>query len=238
MPDYKIADLKVHMDCESEMLLSRGRPYEVDDDSPVDINLVLTEKKIQYYLDKYPQMNKNEWEYMLFGSGFYNELTAHNGMLLHASAVVVDDRAYLFSAPCGTGKSTHTSLWLKLFGEKAYILNDDKPAIRIVDGVPYAYGTPFSGKHDISRNVRVKLGGICFISQAPINSISPMDSQDVIVAVMEQTVRNLSMENMDKMLSVLDEVLAKVPVYSLECNMELSAAKLSYETMSGEKLSD
>jgi len=235
MPKYSIADLIVNMDCESDMLLSRGRAYEVSGDTKVDINLVLEEKRIKYYLDKYPQMNKNEWEYMLYGSAFYNELTAHNGMLLHASAVVVDDRAYLFSAPCGTGKSTHTSLWLKLFGEKAYILNDDKPAIRVIDGVPYVFGTPFSGKRDISRNARVKLGGICFISQAPENSISVMDSQDVIVAVMEQTVRNLSLENMDKMLSVLDEVLSTIKVYALKCNMELDAARLSYETMSGEK---
>jgi hypothetical protein len=235
MPNYKIADLIVHMDCKSEMLLSRGKPYEVSDDLTPDIDIFLTEKKIKYYLDKYPAMNQNEWEYMLYGSSFYNEITAYNGMLLHASGVVVDGKAYLFSAPCGTGKSTHTSLWLKLFGDRAFIINDDKPAIRIIDGKPYVYGTPFSGKHDISKNVRAELGGICFISQSPENEISLMDSGAVIVAVMEQTVRNLSMENMDKMLTVLDDVLRSVKVYSLKCNMDPSAAILSYETMSGEK---
>ncbi len=235
MPNYKIADLIVNMDCKSEMLLSRGKPYEVSEDMVPDITLTLEEKKIKYYLEKYPQMNQNEWEYMLYGSAFYNELTAHNGMLLHASGVVVDGVAYLFSAPCGTGKSTHTSLWLKIFGDKAFIINDDKPAIRIIDGVAYIYGTPFSGKHDISKNVRARLGGICFISQSPDNEISVMDSGSVIVAVMEQTIRNLSMENTDKMLSVLDEVLNSVKVWSLKCNMDPSAAILSYETMSGEK---
>ncbi|MBR3594352.1 MAG: hypothetical protein IKL44_06750 [Clostridia bacterium] len=235
MPNYKIADLIVNMDCKSDMLLSRGKPYQVSDALKPDLVFTLDEKRVKYYLDKYPQMNNNEWEYMLYGSDFYNALTGYNGMLLHASAVVVDDRAYLFSAPCGTGKSTHTSLWLKLFGDRAYIINDDKPAIRIIDGVPYVYGTPFSGKHDISKNTRVRLGGICFITQSPENEISPMDSQDVIVAVMEQTIRNLSLEHMDKMLTVLDEVLSSVKVYSLKCNMDISAARLSYETMSGEK---
>lgn len=235
MPKYKIADLIVQMEPQSEMLLSRGKPYEVSDDSSPDIVINLEERKIKYYLDKYPQMNQNEWEYMLYGSSFYNELTAHDGMLLHASGVVVDEKAYLFSAPCGTGKSTHTSLWLKVFGDRAFIINDDKPAIRIIDGVPYVYGTPFSGKHDISKNIRTELGGICFISQSPQNEISVMDNRDVIVAVMEQTLRNLSLENMDKMLTVLDKILCKINVYSLKCNMDPSAAVLSYETMSGEK---
>ena len=72
-------------------------------------------------------------------------------MLLHSSCVVYEDKAYLFSAPCGTGKSTHTQIWLKRF-PGAYILNDDKPAIRIMEDGVYAFGTPFSGKTDLNVN--------------------------------------------------------------------------------------
>ena len=75
-------------------------------------------------------------------------------MLLHSSAVVVDGYAYLFSADSGTGKSTHTGLWKQHFGDRAYIINDDKPAIRKVDGEWYVFGTPWSGKTDTSVNPR------------------------------------------------------------------------------------
>lgn len=238
MPIYNIAGLNVKMDCESKLCLTRGKQYEVEGDVTPDIIINRDEERIKRNAEQYPQMTLDEWEYMIFGSGFYNNIINFDGMMLHASAVVVDGKAYLFSAPCGTGKSTHTSLWLKLFGDRAYIINDDKPAIRMVDGEFYVYGTPFSGKHDISRNTRVKLGGLCFISQAEENKISVMDSKDVIVNILEQTIRRLSMENMDKMLTVVDKMLSKITVYSLKCNMDLSAAKLSYETMSGEKFDD
>ena len=238
MPIYNIAGLNVKMDCESKLCLTRGKQYEVSDDVTPDIVINRDEERIKRNAEQYPQMTLDEWEYMIFGSGFYNNIINFDGMMLHASAVVVDGKAYLFSAPCGTGKSTHTSLWLKLFGDQAYIINDDKPAIRMVDGEFYVYGTPFSGKHDISRNTRVKLGGLCFISQAEENEISVMDSKDVIVNILEQTIRRLSMENMDKMLTVVDKMLSNITVYSLKCNMDLSAAKLSYETMSGEKFDD
>ena len=91
----------------------------------------------------------------------------YNGCVLHSSSVVIDNEAYLFSAPSGTGKSTHASLWVKYLTEKEpYILNDDNPAIRIINGNIYAYGTPFSGKHDISVNQKAKLQGICFLKQS------------------------------------------------------------------------
>ena len=87
--------------------------------------------------------------------------------MLHASAVVVDGDAYLFSAPCGTGKSTHASLWLKYLKHKnPYILNDDKPAIRIVNDNIYVYGTPFSGKTDKNKNEKANLKGIAFLEQS------------------------------------------------------------------------
>ena len=70
------------------------------------------------------------------------------------------------------------------------------------------------------------------------NRIYKMDQNEVIFNMMEQTVRRLSMQDMDKMLSTMDVLLREVPVYRLECNMEPEAAILSYETMSGEKLSD
>lgn len=91
---------------------------------------------------EHPEMNRDDWYYMLTGSDFYTQLLKFRGILLHSSCVVVDGAAYAFSADSGTGKSTHTALWLKHFGNRAYMLNDDKPAIRLVGDRVYACGTP------------------------------------------------------------------------------------------------
>ena len=148
----------------------------------------------------------------------------------------MDGRAYLFSAPCGTGKSTHTRLWLEQFGERAAILNDDKPALRRVDGKWYAYGTPWSGKHDISINTRVPIAGICVLRRGEINKIERYSGAGAVHDILEQTTRSRSPEFMNKMLNLLDKLLTEVPVWRMECNMDPEAAIMSHRAMSGEML--
>jgi hypothetical protein len=234
---YDIAGLKVNMDLRFPFTLDRAKAYLVGEDAEKpDITVEVSDEELERWIKRFKSDEfSDQYEYMLAGGSFYRQILDFDGMMLHSSAVVVDGNAYLFSAKSGTGKSTHTELWLKLFGDKAYILNDDKPAIRYVDGALYAYGTPFSGKHDISRNTRVPLGGICFLSRAAENSICEMDKNDVIFNMLTQTLRRFPKERMDKMLTLLDKLLSNVGVYKLCCNMDISAAKLSYETMSGEK---
>ena len=77
-----------------------------------------------------PYLNCEAIEYIYTGSYFHHLLLKYNGCMLHSSGVVVDGYAYLFSANSGTGKSTHTGLWLEHFKDKAYIINDDKPVLK------------------------------------------------------------------------------------------------------------
>ena len=151
--------------------------------------------------------------------------------MLHSSAVVVDDVAYLFTAPCGTGKSTHTSLWLSEF-EGAYILNDDKPALRIEGGEIFAYGTPWSGKTAQNVDKRVRLGGICILERGEENFIERVGGITAIRGIFSQTVRPKNAEAMDKVLSLVDEIIEKIPVWNLRCNMEPEAAHVSFRAMS------
>ena len=156
-------------------------------------------------------------------------------MMLHASCVVVDDKAYLFTAPSGTGKSTHTKLWLKQFGDRAFILNDDKPALRFEDGVWYAYGTPWSGKHNISRNARVPVAGIAAVTRSKINEIRPFGGVEAIGFLMSQAVRPKTGQYRVLVLEILDKLMSHVPIWMLKCNMEPEAVTVSYKAMSGMK---
>lgn len=174
-------------------------------------------------------------EYIFTGMRFYRELLNFNGLMLHSSAVVVDGEAYLFTADCGTGKSTHTALWLRQFGEKAYILNDDKPALRLEDGIWYAYGTPWSGKDDISANKRAKVGGIALLQRSAVNEIVPTGGMEALQVLMKQTNRPKAPERVEKYLELLDKLITAVPIWRLRCNMEPEAALISYKAMSNKE---
>lgn len=153
-------------------------------------------------------------------------------LILISSTVVVDGKAYSFSAPCRTGKSTHTSLWLKMLGDRAYIINDDKAAFRKIDDKFYVFGTPFSGKNDINVNTSVELGGICFVEQSETNLIERLSNDEALSLLISQTVRPSNPDRMILLCDFLDDLLKNIPIYKLKCNISLEAAELSYKTMS------
>jgi hypothetical protein len=145
---------------------------------------------------------------------------------------MVDGNAYLFTAPSGTGKSTHARLWRELLGDRVKMINDDKPIIRYIDGELYVYGTPWTGKHGLGENTRGKIKAICKIYQAKENQIQRADNKEMIGVIFQQTIRPDSLERLDNFTALLDKMLASIDKYSLGCNMDISAAELSYNTMS------
>lgn len=224
---YKIAGLTVEMDSFGRTL-EQAEPYRCSPGQP-DMVIRSDWKALQ---QRQPHLTDEDSEYISTGSSFYRQLLKFDGMMLHASAVVVDGRAYLFSAASGTGKSTHVGLWLRVFGDRAEILNDDKPALRQENGVWYAYGTPWSGKYDISTNIRVPVAGICFLHRAEENAIDPLTGTKAIFSMLEQTVRPAGAELRQKLMALLDRLLTQVPVWQMGCNMDPQAALVSYEAMS------
>lgn len=237
MSVYNIAGIDVEYDCNFPLLCQRSEKYKAAGNVEPEFRLTLTEEYYEMRRQRSPDTSDEVFEYMGTGTQFYKALLAKDGMMLHASAVAVDGYAYLFSAPCGTGKSTHTMQWQKLFGEeKAVIINDDKPAMRKIGGVYYAYGTPFSGKHDISVNKGYPLKGICFISRGETNSIARLPAERALAPLFDQTIRPAEIELMDLLCSRVDDILKCVPVYHLKCNISTDAAELAYKTMSGGKV--
>ncbi len=231
---YKIVDLMIEFDAKFNMLKSRANKYKLNSKEKTNFHIHLEEEYIKKIKDANPEFTLELAEYIEMGVIFYKKILDYQACLLHSSAVVIDNESYLFSAPCGTGKSTHTSLWLKYLAHKnPYILNDDKPAIRIMENGIYTYGTPFSGKHDISENKKAKLKAICFIEQSKSNSIKKIETREAIKLFFEQTMIDLEEKQMLKFLDILDKILREIPVYKLYCNMSEEAVKLSYNTMKG-----
>ena len=152
-------------------------------------------------------------------------------LLFHGSVIAVDGEGYLFTAKSGTGKSTHTRLWREYFGERAVMVNDDKPLLHITDSGVTAYGTPWDGKHRLSTNIAVPLKGICILTRNAKNHIEPVEPHAVYPLIVQQTNRSLSADGMKHTLSLIDRMLHVVPVYRLGCNMNIEAARVAYEGM-------
>lgn len=229
MKRYLIAGLTVDMDVSGRTEL-QARPYQVQADGPADITLTCDSHRV---LERNPQLESLETaQYMGTGAIFSRALLKFDGSYLHASAVMLDGKAYLFSANSGTGKSTHTEKWCRLFG--ATYLNDDKPALRLIDGVWMAYGTPWSGKHDLSSPIGVPLGGIAFLKRGEENAICPMAAAEAVPLLMCQSLWQLRQEQMEKQLELMDKLLRQIPVWELTCRNDDEAAILSHSVMTGQ----
>lgn len=150
-------------------------------------------------------------------------------LLMHGSTVAVDGQAYLFTAPCGTGKSTHTRLWREVFGDRAVMVNDDKPFLRIADGQVLAYGSPWSGKHGLANNVCFPLKGICVLRRGADNVIR----QTEIGQFDNFLLRQIQPERDEWVTGLLSRLMELVPVWELACNRERDAALISHSAMSG-----
>ena len=154
---------------------------------------------------------------------------------VHSSTVVCRGGAVMFLGESGTGKSTHTRLWLENISG-AELLNDDSPFVACDDEGVKVYGSPWSGKTSCYKNECYPLRAVVRLSQAPYNKIRPLHKLQAIGALLPSLppafVYDKRLE--DALLSVLSQVLAKVSVYHLECLPDADAAQLSFNTIFGD----
>lgn len=228
MGKYIIAGLKTEFEPKYDMLRERAKEYEADfDSSETDIKIDIKDEFLEAKKEEMPRMTIEQHEYFWTGQAFNIRLMGYYGLMLHSSCVEKDGYAYLFSADSGTGKSTHTHLWLKnLSGTR--IINDDKPALIKENDIWYACGTPFSGKTDENANVKVPVRAIVFIKRGTENKVSRISIDEAIKLLFGQVIRTFREELAAKSLETIDSILKNVPVFSLECNMEDEAAFASY----------
>ncbi len=158
-------------------------------------------------------------------------LQKHDTLLVHGSCIAVDEVGYIFTATSGTGKSTHTRLWREMLGDRAVMVNDDKPFLKITHKGVIAYGSPWNGNHKLSTNIAVPLKAVCLISRDTTNHITSLPADEAYAVLLGQTYRPGTTEEMEKTLHLVQRLCEQVEFYSLSCNKEPEAAKMSYEAM-------
>lgn len=153
-------------------------------------------------------------------------------LMTHGSTVAVDGKAYLFTARCGTGKSTHTRLWRQVFGQRAMMVNDDKPFLKLTENGAQACGSPWSGKHGLDTNVTLPLQGICILTRGKENRIRRILPEEALPMLMHQSYCPMEQAKRARFEELVHQLAERTPLWHMECNMDPSAAEVSHDAMS------
>ena len=153
-------------------------------------------------------------------------------ILFHGSVIAVDGIAYLFTAKSGTGKSTHTRLWREMLGNRAIMVNDDKPFLQITGEKVIAWGNPWMGKHRLGSNTQAPLKAICILERGETNEICRIQPKEAVHMLLQQSSRPQAARKLPKYLDLMDRLSQRVAFYSLRCNMDPEAAQIAFEAMS------
>ena len=151
--------------------------------------------------------------------------------LMHGAVIAVGNKAWLFTAPSGTGKTTHINLWLNNI-PGSYVVNGDKPLIHVGEECT-VYGTPWAGKEGMNQNIGVKLCGIVILNRGAENHIKKVPMTQILPVLIQQSYRPKTKEELEKTLSLLSRMGKKIPMYQLYCNMNPDAALTAYNVLNG-----
>ena len=231
---YSFADIPVCITYRHAYLAEQCKDYRCSQEPLFCMEVTEEDVENERARAEHPDAERGYLESLACYRKFCERAVFERVLLFHCSAVAVDGVAYLFAAPSGTGKSTHTALWRRVFGDRAVMVNDDKPLIRLGAQEVLVYGTPWDGKHRLSNNIRVKVGGICFLSRADENRIVRLNPNEGLGRLLGQTFRPDDAKGTEQMLSLAIELATRIPLWSLECNISEDAARLAWSSMSKE----
>lgn len=237
--DICIADLTFHITTQYGACKKLCQNYLIDATGEIEITISPTDIENER---EYIRADKSVDEGLCDSPAYFIETIcllhkiadaapSYKRLLMHGSTISVDGKGFVFTAVSGTGKSTHTRLLRQLLGERAVMINDDKPFLRISDDEIYVCGTPWMGKHQLGSNISAPLCGIFFLYRSEQNTLERIEPGDALNLLMVQCHRPNDMETMFCTLDILDCVLNRVPLYRLGCNMDISAAELSSSVM-------
>ena len=227
--DILLSDLKIHIDYKYDYMTHFCRDYisqfdKCDIIATADDVAVLKEKQLV------PAAPVESCESLCIYREIAEQLPKFDRFVFHGAAIEYGGEAYLFTAPSGTGKTTHINLWRKYLGDKVGIVNGDKPIIQASDKIT-VYGTPWAGKEGYQRNTKAPLRAICIIKQGKTNEIVKLQTGDAVRHLMRQVYLPQNPLSLSKTLELLGIVIEKIPVYELSCDISKQAFETSFNEM-------
>ncbi len=228
-----LAGLTVEISPRGKYLEEKCRPYLAKEGALPLFSVFATDEDIARENTEGGQYPASYLESLAVYRKIADKAPEYNTFLFHGSVLEMDGVGYLFTAPSGTGKSTHAALWRQVFGDRVTMINDDKPLLTWRDGHIWASGTPWDGKHGLSTNRTVPLRAICFLERGETNGVISLTPGEAYEKLILQTHRPGNSMMLIKTLELLDKTVENVPLYRMHCNMNQEAALVAYESMKG-----
>ena len=232
---YEIAGLRIEMKNRCAYTEKFCEKYlSADQTSPADISVAVTNE--EFYAEKELSQGFSDGyiENICLYRSICKKLPSLSRMLLHASVLEYDGNGYAFLGRSGTGKSTHTRLWLENL-PNTRVINGDKPILEEKEKQFIAYGTPWQGKEGWGCNASVPLRGLCFLEQSKTNAIRRLTPAETASRLFVQILIPDDEQNAAATLELADRLINKTPAYLLSCDISEEAVKTSFEAMTGEK---
>jgi len=228
MVKVKLAGIPIQMNNRFPELEILCREYVTEED-PV-ITLYVTLEEIEEERSKQADIFTDGYlETVCLYRKLALEMLRYNIFIMHASVVEVDGEGYAFLAHSGTGKTTQTRLWLEHFGNRARVINGDKPLIRLTEkGAFVAYGTPWCGKEGMGCNASVPLKALFLLERATEPSCEAAQEEYVIDRIFQQLLMPEAPDQMIQLMAMVDRLLETVPSYNLRCNMKAESVTTAY----------
>ncbi len=228
-----LADLNVKITHRYDFLQKFCGEYITKSDVP-DIYAQSTDSDIEKEHKSVPTADIAVCESLCVYRAIAEKLPQFDRFVFHGAAIEYNNGAYLFTAPSGTGKTTHINLWKKNLSDRVSIINGDKPIIRLGDKAT-VYGTPWAGKEGFCRNTSAPLKAICILKQGNTNKIERLNNSEAINHLMRQVYLPQNADALNQTLLLLGKLIENTPIYLLCCDISDEAFDISFKTLTKEE---
>ncbi|MDO4487937.1 MAG: hypothetical protein Q4B67_02440 [Eubacteriales bacterium] len=227
MADENIAIEALHLSS-----MEYCREYLIDEPEIIDISISVSVADLEIEKKRYEMTEPSDEPYvetLCIFRKIAEAMPLKRALLFHSSAISVDGNAYLFTAPSGTGKSTHTRLWREALKERAVMVNDDKPFLKFTDEGLFVYGNPWTGKEGLGQNMSAPVKGICYLVQAPENSLRRLSPDEAFPFLCTQVYMPESEDAGIETYEMIGEITENIPVYELKCTPDSRAFEEAFK---------
>ncbi len=201
-------------------------------EASVSISVEVTDSALEQEAARSEAPSRLQCESLLVYRELAERLPQFSRFVFHGAAIEYDNKAYLFTAPSGTGKTTHIKLWQEYLGDKVRVINGDKPIV-CTQNEPRAYGSAWAGKERMHNNISAPIGAVCIIKRGKENKIRLLSKSESISGIVSQVYLPQNSEALSKTLSLINELILKTPIYELRCDISKDAFLTSFNEITG-----
>lgn len=227
--NVSLAGVNVNITAQSDFLQKFcGEYVTVEKEADITVNITRDMIKEQKLLS--PDLPERYCESLCAYREIAERLPFYERFVFHGAAIEYKKRGYIFTAPSGTGKTTHINLWRKYLGDKVSVINGDKPIISVADTAT-VYGSAWAGKENLQSNISAPIKAICIIKQSKENKITRIDNSEAINHLIRQIYLPTKSNALGTTLTLLGRLIENTSVYILNCDISQQAFTAAFEEL-------